>query len=89
MPAPLHVAGKRHSLRTLAPPPSGSAPPAQLLMVEDGPRKFLVDTGAQVSVLPPTKLPAGACVDSAVLPRLAAANGPPSGQWGTLTTVWQ
>lgn len=41
----------------------------------DGPLQFLVDTGAQVSVLPPEQLPAGAKVDCAVVPQLAAANG--------------
>ena len=75
MQAAVLVAGKRHCLRTPAPPPSGPTPLAQLLRVVDGPRQFLVDTGAQVSVLPPTQLPAGACVDSSVVPRLTAANG--------------
>ena len=41
----------------------------------DGPLQFLVDTGAQVSVLPPEQLPAGAKVDCDVVPQLAAANG--------------
>ena len=77
MPATLRVAGKRHCLRMMAPPPSGVTTPAQLLLVEDGPRQFLVDTGAHVSVLPPTKLPAGASVDKTVMPQLTTANGAP------------
>ena len=75
MPPFLHMARKRPGLRVLPPPPSGSPQLAQLLRVADGPLHFLVDTGAQVSVLPPKQLPAGASVNSAVVPQLAAANG--------------
>ena len=45
--------------------------------------RFLIDTGAQVSVLPPTSLPAGAVVSAAQLPRLEAANGSPVRVMGT------
>ena len=41
----------------------------------DGSLQFLVDTGDQVSVLQPEQLPAGAKVNCAVVPQLAAANG--------------
>ena len=75
MPLPLHVAGKRAGLRTPAPPPSQATPLAQLLRVDDGGTRYLVDTGAQVSALPPGELPPDSLVDTTAVPRLAAANG--------------
>ena len=70
--------GKLASLKQSASSASGlSSPLAQLLYVKDTVLgcRFLVDTGAQVSVLPPASLPAGAEVSGGQLPRLEAANG--------------
>ena len=71
--------GKRPGLKPPASPASGPSPSlAQLFFVKDTTlgRRFLIDTGAQVSVLPPASLPVGAGVsDGGQLPRLEAANG--------------
>ena len=70
--------GKRSGLRQPASPASGpSSPLAQLFFVPDTALGclFLIDTGAQVSVLPPTSVPAGAEVSEGPTPRLEAANG--------------
>lgn len=71
------VGGKRVGLGTSAPSP-GPAPPAPLLHITDGQLTMMVDTGAQISVLPPSQLPLDCSIDAAACPhrpRLAAANG--------------
>ena len=54
-----------------------SSPKAQLFFVTDTALgcRFLIDTGAQVSVLPPAPVPAKTEVSGGQLPRLEAANG--------------
>ena len=72
--AVLLVAVKRDGLGTSAPSP-GRASPAPLLHVTTGQLTMMVDTGAQISVLPPSQLPPGCSLDAAAAPRLTAANG--------------
>ena len=66
--------GKRPGLMDMAPQPSGP-PLAHLLHVTDGRLTLMVDTGAQVSVLPPAQVPEDARPDPAQCPSLTAANG--------------
>lgn len=66
--------GKRHGLREQVPTP-GHTQLAPLLHVTAGDLTLMVDTGAQISVLPPAQLPPDCTVDTAARPRLTAANG--------------
>ena len=75
MPCPLQLeVGKRECLRSPAPPPSGTPTLARLLYVSDGSTTYMVDTGAQVSVLPSAQLPVGVAL-SPCSTQLSAANG--------------
>lgn len=66
--------GKRDGLRAPAPPPSGSPHLARLLHVSDGHTTYMVDTGAQISVLPASQLPEDAQLEPSKI-QLSAANG--------------
>ena len=70
--------GKLGGLSRPAPPASGPTPDlAPLFYVHDTKLncRFLIDTGAQVSALPPHALPRGAVLAAGQAPRLTAANG--------------
>ena len=70
----MQLGGKRLRLRSPAPPPSGTPTLARLLHVSDGSTTYMVDTGAQVSVLPSAHLPVGAALGPSST-QLSAANG--------------
>ena len=91
MPAALHVAGKLARLSALAPATTGRPQLAPLFYVTDRLRdcRLLVDTGAQVSVLPPHALGRGDVVQTQEAPRLEAANGSEIRLHGAVVTTIQ
>ena len=66
--------GKRDGLRDVV-PPTGHAQLAPLLHIDNGDMTLMVDTGAQISVLPPCQVPPGCKIDATTAPLLTAANG--------------
>ena len=74
MPSSVQLGGKRECLKLPAPPPSGSPTLARLLHVAGGSTTYMVDTGAQVSVLPRSQVPVGVALTPSST-QLYAANG--------------
>ena len=72
--------GKRDGLRDVV-PPTGHAQLAPLLHIDNGDMTLMVDTGAQISVLPPCQVPPGCKIDATTAPLLAAAHGAKGDPW--------